>query len=388
MKPPAPSARRSGRPGYPEAHPPGTFGPTPPGSSSPYCPFRGPGPFRAAQPLQPVLQPLTYPARRGPVGSKPSSGEGMERARAGGGEPPRPAENLDSAPGRDQGPPRPPAWIPSSPPTPAPDQDRGGGRLAASHHEARSAPGGARTPACRKRKGALHLRGETPGHLHASTGKEEGSSLVCIPGPFWRERGDGGDPLTQQEDSDGAGRKQVWLWAGETLECESNLEVDGLRNIGIDIRPGFRVKPRERPDHEASSSRLVPESESNQESDQAEPIRYEIGLTRRDRGSERWARTRPQHQAQRCRDREFLRLPSFTLHEIRPVPVGNPQGREQMKSPKKRGGGARVRGTSRQGVLTGARRPPFPRFPHPCSRPRGPSGVHIPSATHKDARLL
>jgi len=144
----------------------------------------------------------------------------------------------------------------------------------------------------------------------------------------------GGDPLTQQGEGDGAGRKQVCPWAGGTPESETNPDVDGLRNIGIEIRPGFRVKPRERPDHEASSSRLVPESESNQESDQAAPIRYEIGLARRDRGSGRWARRRPQYQAQRCRDREFLRLPSFTLHEIRRVPVGNPQGAKQMKSRK------------------------------------------------------
>jgi len=143
----------------------------------------------------------------------------------------------------------------------------------------------------------------------------------------------GGDPLTKGGDGDGAGRKQVWLWAGGTPESEYNLDVDGLRNIGIDIAPGFRVKPRERPDHEASSSRFLPESESNQESDQAEPIRYEIGLARGDRGSGCWARRRPQHQAQRCRDREFLRLPSSTLHETRRVPLGNPQGREQMKSP-------------------------------------------------------
>jgi len=142
----------------------------------------------------------------------------------------------------------------------------------------------------------------------------------------------GGDPLTQQGDGDGAGRKQVWLWAGGTPESESNPDVDGLRNIGIDSCPGFRVNPRERPGHEASSSRLVPESGSNQESDQAAPIRYEIGLARRERGSGRWARRRPQHQAQRCRDREFLRLPSSTLHETRRVPVGNPQGPEQIKS--------------------------------------------------------
>ena len=105
--------------------------------------------------------------------------------------------------------------------------------------------------------------------------------------------GMGGDGLTQQGDGDGAGRKQVWLWAGGTPESEYNLDVDRLRNIGIDIGPGFRVKPRERPDLEASSSRFLPESESNQESDQAEPIRYEIGLARRDRGSGCWASREP-----------------------------------------------------------------------------------------------
>jgi len=110
-------------------------------------------------------------------------------------------------------------------------------------------------------------------------------------------RGMGGDGLTQQGDGDGAGRNQVWLWAGGTPGSESNLEVDVLRNIGIEFGPGFRVKPRERPDHAASSSRFVPESGSNQESDQAAPIRYEIGLARRDRGSGRWARRRPQRQA-------------------------------------------------------------------------------------------
>jgi len=89
------------------------------------------------------------------------------------------------------------------------------------------------------------------------------------------------------------------------------------RGIFIQLSPGFRVESRERPDHEASSSRFLPESESNQESDPAAPIRYEIGLARRDWGSGRWARRRPQHQAQRCRDREFLRLPSSTLHETR-----------------------------------------------------------------------
>jgi len=102
-------------------------------------------------------------------------------------------------------------------------------------------------------------------------------------------------------------------------ESESNLEVDAPRNIGIDIRPGFRVKPRERPDHESSSSRFVPDYESNLESDQAAPIRYDIELARRElwsqagalepggsfgarRGAEapgdsRSTRRQPQHQA-------------------------------------------------------------------------------------------
>jgi hypothetical protein len=147
-------------------------------------------------------------------------------------------------------------------------------------------------------------------------------------------RGMGGDGLTQQGDGDGAGRKQVWLWAGGTPGSESNLEVDVLRNIGIEFGPGFRVKPRERPDHGASSSRFVPKSESNQESDQAAPIRYEIGLARRgtaapggepqrqagSRSARRGTATpggEPQHQAQRCRDRESFRLPSSTLHGTR-----------------------------------------------------------------------
>jgi hypothetical protein len=43
-------------------------------------------------------------------------------------------------------------------------------------------------------------------------------------------------------------------------------------------------------------------------------------------------RRKLQHQAQRCRDREFLRLPSSILHETRRVPVGDPRGRKQMKS--------------------------------------------------------
>jgi len=147
------------------------------------------------------------------------------------------------------------------------------------------------------------------------------------------------------------------------------------RGILIQLPPGIRVKPRERPGHEASSSSFLPESGSNQESDQAAPLRYEIGLARRKlqrqagqgsrtlgektsvdqdlgredvrssgpwgrrrpqfrtlgektsavqglggddvRSSGPWARRRPQHQGQGCRDREFLRLPSSTLHETR-----------------------------------------------------------------------
>jgi len=69
----------------------------------------------------------------------------------------------------------------------------------------------------------------------------------------------GGRGLTQQGDGDGAGRNQVWPWAGGTPGNESNPDVDGLRNNGIEFGPGFRVKPRERPDHEASSSRFLPD---------------------------------------------------------------------------------------------------------------------------------
>jgi len=102
--------------------------------------------------------------------------------------------------------------------------------------------------------------------------------------------GMGGDCLTRQRDGDGAGRKQAWLWAGETPESESNLDVDRLRNVGIDIGPGFRVKPRGRPDHAAFSSRFVPKAGSNRESDPAAPIRYDIGLARRGVAGNRSAR--------------------------------------------------------------------------------------------------
>ena len=89
------------------------------------------------------------------------------------------------------------------------------------------------------------------------------------------------DHPAKQGEADGVARKRVWLWVGGTPESESNLEVDVLRNIGIDIDPGFRVKPRERPDHQASKSRFVPESGSNLESDPAAPHRYDIRLARR-----------------------------------------------------------------------------------------------------------
>jgi len=90
------------------------------------------------------------------------------------------------------------------------------------------------------------------------------------------------DHPAKQGEADGVARKRVRLWVGGTPESESNLEVDALRNIGIDIDPGFRVKPRERPDHQASKSRFVPESGSNLESDPAAPHRYDIRLARRD----------------------------------------------------------------------------------------------------------
>jgi hypothetical protein len=130
--------------------------------------------------------------------------------------------------------------------------------------------------------------------------------------------GIGGDRFTQRGDGDGAGRKQVWLWAGGTPESESNLEVDVLRNIGIDICPGIRVESRER----SGCIRLLRYS-----------TRRGGGCSaKRDRGPGRWARRLLQHQAHGCRDREFLRLPSSILHETRRVPVGDPQGRKQMKS--------------------------------------------------------
>ena len=72
--------------------------------------------------------------------------------------------------------------------------------------------------------------------VHGNPGAE------ALPGKVSRWMG--GDRLTQQGDGDGAGRKQVWLWAGGTPESESNPDVDGLRNIGIEFGPGFRVKPR------------------------------------------------------------------------------------------------------------------------------------------------
>jgi hypothetical protein len=49
---------------------------------------------------------------------------------------------------------------------------------------------------------------------------------------------------------------------GPALESESNLEVDALPNLGIDLRPGVRVEPRER-------------------SGRTRPLRYSGLLTRR-----------------------------------------------------------------------------------------------------------
>jgi hypothetical protein len=138
-------------------------------------------------------------------------------------------------------------------------------------------------------------------NLSRQAWKEEGSSFVCIPWsglrPWSGFKGWGAMGVTVSPSEGMAtgrdGSRPGYMGREEPPESESNLEVDVLRNIGIDIRPGFRVESRERSDHEASSSRFVPESGSNQESDQAAPIRYEIGLARRDGGWGRWARRRP-----------------------------------------------------------------------------------------------
>jgi hypothetical protein len=132
-------------------------------------------------------------------------------------------------------------------------------------------------------------------------------------------RGKGGGLPPKACHGPGNGNR-IAMVVGAQRNRESNLEVDALPNIVIDLRPGNRVEPRERPDHEASSSRFVTESESNPESDQPAPVHYDIGLAtagvaapggtraqgvgredgpsaRRDKGSGRWAGRRPQRQA-------------------------------------------------------------------------------------------
>jgi hypothetical protein len=77
-------------------------------------------------------------------------------------------------------------------------------------------------------------------------GPKQAYHLILMQAPSWTYRLSG---------------RQVGSWAGANPWSETNLEVDVGQKIGIEIRLGIRVKPRERWDREASSSRFLPESE-------------------------------------------------------------------------------------------------------------------------------
>ena len=185
--------------------------------------------------------------------------------------------------------------------------------------------------------------------------------------------GMGSDRLTQRGDGDGAGRKQVWLRAGrnpgERVESRSGRAPEDRnrdssrissrikrairpRGILIQVRPGIRVESRER------SGCTHPLRYWTRQAGQGlgalgekaldSPGGTGVGGVGREGVHDQVGpavhvpRTPGGAGTSIFPGQEFLRLPSSTLFETRRVPVGNPQGREQMRSQKWPGRGDRA----------------------------------------------